>query len=153
MRRPGRCLNWLLALWLTATTALLWAMGWVNATAEFQRHMNVKMGGALWRCAIVMVDGISEHGNGFALCGVLSPTRALRARRGAPRPRGWAGYLAKSKENTHTHTNEASGTPQNTAVSTRHWLPPRNMCFPSSRQFGPICGVLIVPAVIITLIF
>jgi len=33
-------------------------MGWVNATVEFQRHMNVTMGGALWRCAIVMVDDI-----------------------------------------------------------------------------------------------
>ena len=33
-------------------------MGWVNATAEFQRHMNVTIGGALWRCAIVMVDDI-----------------------------------------------------------------------------------------------
>ena len=33
-------------------------MGWVNATAEFQRHMNVTIGDALWRCAIVMVDGI-----------------------------------------------------------------------------------------------
>ena len=32
---------------------------------------------------------------------LLSPNRALRARRGAPRPREWAGYLAKSKENTH----------------------------------------------------
>ena len=35
--------------------------------------------------------------------GWLSPTRALRVRRGAPRPRGWAGYLAKSKEKQHTH--------------------------------------------------
>jgi len=33
-------------------------MGWINATAEFQRHMNVTMGDALWRCASVMVDGI-----------------------------------------------------------------------------------------------
>ncbi len=33
-------------------------MGWINATAEFQRHMNVAMGDALWRCAIVMVDEI-----------------------------------------------------------------------------------------------
>ena len=33
-------------------------MGWTNATAEFQRHMNVTMGDALWRCAIVMVDDI-----------------------------------------------------------------------------------------------
>ena len=33
-------------------------MGWINATAEFQRHMNVTMGDALWRCAIVMVDDI-----------------------------------------------------------------------------------------------
>ena len=33
-------------------------MGWVNATAEFQRHMNVTIGDALWRCAIVMVDDI-----------------------------------------------------------------------------------------------
>jgi len=31
-------------------------MGWVNATAEFQRHMNVTIGDALWRCGIVMVD-------------------------------------------------------------------------------------------------
>jgi len=34
------------------------AMGWINATAEFQRHMNVAMGDALWRCAIVIVDDI-----------------------------------------------------------------------------------------------
>ena len=33
-------------------------MGWVNATAEFQRRVNVTIGGALWRCAIVMVDDI-----------------------------------------------------------------------------------------------
>ena len=33
-------------------------MGWINATAEFQRHMNMTMGDALWRCAIVMVDDI-----------------------------------------------------------------------------------------------
>ena len=33
-------------------------MGWINATAEVQRHMNVTMGDALWCCAIVMVDGI-----------------------------------------------------------------------------------------------
>ena len=33
-------------------------MGWINATAEFQRHMNVTMGDALWRCAIVTVDDI-----------------------------------------------------------------------------------------------
>jgi hypothetical protein len=33
-------------------------MGWVNATAEFQRHMNVTIGDALWRRAIVMVDDI-----------------------------------------------------------------------------------------------
>ena len=33
-------------------------MGWINATAEFQRHMNVTMGDALWRCSIVIVDDI-----------------------------------------------------------------------------------------------
>ena len=33
-------------------------MGWINATAEFRRHMNVTMGDALWRCAIVIVDDI-----------------------------------------------------------------------------------------------
>ena len=33
-------------------------MGWVNATAEFQCHMNVTVEDALWRCAIVMVDDI-----------------------------------------------------------------------------------------------
>ena len=33
-------------------------MGWINATAEFRRHMNVTMGDPLWRCAIVMVDAI-----------------------------------------------------------------------------------------------
>ena len=32
--------------------------GWTNATAELQRHMNVTMGDALWRCAIVMVGDI-----------------------------------------------------------------------------------------------
>ena len=31
-------------------------MGWLNATAEFQRHMNAIMGDALWRSSIVMVD-------------------------------------------------------------------------------------------------
>ena len=53
-----------------------------------------------------------------------SPTRALRVRRGAPRPRGWAGYLARSKEKTHTRMKH-HGKPHHTAVSTHHWLPPR----------------------------
>ena len=75
----------------------------------------------------------------------------LRVRRGAPRPRGWAGNLAKSKEKTHTRMKH-HGKPHHTAVSTHHWLPPRNMYFPPSRQCGPICGVLIAKAVIRTLI-
>ena len=34
-------------------------MGWINATPEFQRHMTVvTMGDALWRCSIVMANGI-----------------------------------------------------------------------------------------------
>ena len=49
--------------------------------------------------------------------------QALRVRRGAPRPRGWAGYLAKSKEKSHTRMKH-HGKPHHTAVSTHHWLPP-----------------------------
>ena len=80
---------------------------------------------------------------------VAHPRSKGAARSAAP---ARVGRLSSQKQRKHTHTNEASGKPQNTAVSTRHWLPPRNMCFPPSRQCGPICGVLIAPAVIRTLI-
>ena len=33
-------------------------MGYVNATAEFQRAMNHSMGDSLWRCCVVMVDDL-----------------------------------------------------------------------------------------------
>ena len=59
-----------------------------------------------------------------------SPTRALRERRGAPRPRGWAGYLAKSKEK---HTNEAWQTTPHRRFKSPPASPSRDMCFPPSR--------------------
>ena len=65
---------------------------------------------------------------------LLSPTRALRVRRGAPRLRGWAGYLAKSKEKTHTRMKH-HGKPHHTAVSTRYWLPPREICAFPHREW------------------
>ena len=33
-------------------------MGFINATAEFQRAMNHTMGDSLWRCAVAMVDDL-----------------------------------------------------------------------------------------------
>ena len=69
----------------------------------------------------------------------LSPTRALRARRGAPRPRGWAGgpvicYLAKSKEKTHEQSMANHTTPPFQVVA---GLPPEKHMLSPIGSGGP----------------
>ena len=70
--------------------------------AYAERELLVNFSKALLLAELVAVM-LRYHG--------LSPTRALRARRGAPRPRRWAGYLAKNKEKIYERSMANHTTP------------------------------------------